>query len=189
MSKLILQNFSSDQFCKDFFCRPTFWSTWRSREVTIISAFLSCAVSLAISTPFVFVTSSIRELALRQVHVGTRFYKIVSDKRCRNKNISNLLAQLCLRMLFQHLIPLFSFLVPGQVFIQRPSRDRFVTNLTVKSSTVLLRMSSLDLNPATTSLVLSYFRWRSLKARSTAWRSSRICALSVCSLAKIDGVR
>ena len=71
-----------------------------------------------------------------------------------------------------------------QILIQRPERNLFVTNLTVKSSTVLLRMSSLDLKPATTSLVLSYFRCRSLKARSTACRSSRICALSVCNLQK-----
>ena len=44
----------------------------------------------------------------------------------------------------------------------------------VRSSREALRTSSLDLNPAITSFVLSYFRWRSVKALSTAWRSSKI---------------
>ena len=41
----------------------------------------------------------------------------------RDKNISNLLAQHCLGMLFQHFIPLLSFLVPdGQILIKRSFR-------------------------------------------------------------------
>ena len=104
------------------------------------------------------------------------------DKRVGRKTYSLSLVSAC-SFSISYLSSPFLYL-DRQILIQRPERILFVTNLTVKSSTVLLRMSSLDLKPATTSLVLSYFRCRSLKARSTACRSSRICALSVCNLRK-----
>ena len=128
----------------------TFWSTDLSKEAILISDFLSRAVNFAISAALDLWSSDILEFALE-----VKCIKIyVKESITYSSSFSSAWDRRT-----SYLSSSFLYLV-------------------VRSSKEAFNTSSLDLNPAITSFVLSYFLWRSVNARSTAWRSSNIWFLS-----------